>query len=123
MFTLILGISAAIAIGCLVTYAIVLAIRWLKDKIKEKFAVKKAKKVAVTTLENMIGSCDNTVPIDQIDQVKGLSDMGYSHLIATVDNSGKVSDVEIIKDTSDTIDEEVEQFINCTGEGMVVITN
>ena len=42
--------------------------------------------------------------------------------MATVDNSGKVSDVEVIRDTNDTIDEEVEQFINRTGKGMVVVT-
>ena len=42
--------------------------------------------------------------------------------MATVDESGKVSDVEVIRDTSDSIDDEVDQFINRTGEGMVVVT-
>lgn len=118
MFGLLLGIVGLVATGCLVAYAIVLTIRWLKNKIKEKLATKNARKVAVADLDELIESCDNTITMDQLEE---LSDEGYSHLVATVDNSGKVSDVEVIRNTSDNIDEEVEQFINRTGQGMVVI--
>ena len=119
MFGLIIGIIGLIAAGALVAYAIVLTFRWLKSKIKEKLAAKNAKKVAVADLEELIESCDNTVTVDQLEE---LSDEGYTHLMATVDESGKVSDVEVIRDTSDSIDDEVDQFINRTGEGMVVVT-
>lgn len=119
MLTLIAGIVGLIAAGCLVAYAIILTFRWLKNKIKEKLAARNAKKVAVADLDELIESCDNTVTIDQLEE---LSDEGYTHLMATVDDSGKVNDVEVIRDTSGTIDEEVEQFINRTGEGMVVVT-
>lgn len=119
MLTLIAGIVGSIAAGCLVAYAIILTIRWLKNKIKEKLAAKNAKKVAVADLDELIESCDNTVTIDQLEE---LSDEGYTHLIATVNTSGNVNDVEVIRDTSGTIDEEVEQFINRTGDGMVVVT-
>lgn len=119
MLGLIAGIVGLIAAGCLVAYAIILTIRWLKNKIKEKLAAKNVKKVAVADLDEIIESCNNTITIDQLEE---LSDEGYTHLIATVDNNGKVNDVEVIHDKSDTIDEEVQQFINRTGEGMVVVT-
>ena len=119
MFGLIIGIVGLIAVGTLVAYAIVLTLRWLKNKIKEKLAAKNAKKVAVADLDELIESCDNTVTIDQLEE---LSDEGYTHLMATVNEDGNVSDVEVIRDTSDTIDDEVNQFINRTGEGMVVVT-
>lgn len=119
MLNLIVGIVALVAAGCLVAYSIAMTFRWLKNKVKEKLAAKNAKKVAVADLDELIESCDNTVTIDQLEE---LSDEGYTHLMATVDDSGKVNDVEVIRDTSDTIDDEVDQFINRTGEGMVVIT-
>ena len=118
MLGLIMGIIGLVAAGCLVAYAVVLTFRWLTNKIKAKLAAKNAKKVAVADLDELINSCDNTASIDDLEH---LTDEGYTHMMATVDNSGKVSDVEVIRDTSYTIDDEVEQFINRTGEGMVVI--
>ena len=119
MLGLIAGIVGLIAVGCLVAYAVILTIRWLKNKIKEKLSAKNAKKVAVADLAALIDSCDNSVSIDQLEK---LADEGCTHLVATVDNDGKVSDVEAYKDQNDTIDEEVDRFINRTGEGMVVVT-
>lgn len=119
MFGLIVGIVGLIAAGCLVAYAVILTFRWLKNKIREKLAAKNAKKVAVADLDELIESCDNTVTIDQLEE---LSDEGYTHLMATVDDNGKVDDVEVIRDTNDSIDAEVDRFINRTGEGMVVVT-
>lgn len=119
MIGLIAGIVGLIAAGCLVAYAIVLTFRWLKNKIKEKLAAKNAKKVAVGYLDELIESCDNTVTLNQLEE---LSDEGYTHLMATINENGKVNDVEVIRDTNDTLDDEVDQFINRTGEGMVVVT-
>lgn len=119
MLGLIAGIVGLVAAGCLVAYAIILTFRWLKNKIKEKLAAKNIKKVAVADLDELIESCDNTVTIDQLEE---LSDEGYTHLVAAVDDNGKVNDVEVIRDTNNTIDEEVDLFINRTGEGMVVVT-
>ncbi|MCD8222965.1 MAG: hypothetical protein LUD07_12450 [Clostridiales bacterium] len=118
MFGLIVGIVGLIAAGSLVAYLVVLTFSWLKNKIKEKLAAKNVKKVAVADLDELIESCDNTISIDELED---LSDKGYTHLMATVDENGKVSDVEVIQDISDTIDEEVSQFVNRTGEGMVVV--
>lgn len=119
MFGLIVGIIGLIAAGALTAYAIVLTFRWLKNKIKEKLAAKNVKKVAVADLKELIESCDNTVNLDQLNK---LHEEGYTNMIATVDESGEVNDVEVFRDTNDTIDEEVDRFINRTGEGMVVVT-
>ncbi len=81
---------------CPDTHAFVLMFSWLK-------------------IIKALGNADIT------DQLKTLFNEGYTHLIATVNNRGKVKGVEVIRDTSDTIDKEVEQFTNRTGEGMVVV--
>lgn len=112
------GIAALIAAGALVAYAIKLTIKWLKKKIIEKLDAWYAKKVAVITLGPLIDSGPHTITLDELEK---LYDKGYTHLMATVDDSGKVKDLEAIQDTSDIFDEKVEHFINRTGEGMVVI--
>ncbi len=120
MIGLIAGIVALIAAGCLVAYAIVLTFRWLKNKIKKLFDQPEVNKVAVADLEELIEECDNEVTLKELED---LSDKGYTHVIATVNENGKVNnDVEVIRDTNDTLDDEVAQFINRTGEGMVVVT-
>lgn len=122
MIGLLAGIIGLIAAGCLGAYIIVLTFRWLKNKIKEKLAAKNIKKVAVADLEILterMATCENMHTLSELEE---LADKGYSHLMATVDDDGNVKDVEVFRDTSDTLDEEVDRFINCTGEGMVVIT-
>lgn len=118
MFGILAGIVGLIAIGCIIAYAVIVTFTWLKNKIKEKLAAKKAKKVAVADLNELIDECDNKMSLDDLEN---LADEGYTHLVATVDNDNKVSDVEIIKDENDTIDSEVESLINRTHKGMVVI--
>lgn len=119
MFGLIAGIIGLIAIGCLVAYAVVLTIKWLRDKIKEKIAKKNVKKVAVADLEKLIDECDNTVSLKDLDS---LVDEGYTHLMADVDYNGKaVGEIELIKNKNDTIDKEVEELINRTNQGMVIV--
>lgn len=118
-----LGIVALIALtvagGIFLTYAVYVTFMWLKEKIKEKLAKSNTKKVAVADMDELIESCDNTVTLDQLEK---LHDEGYTHMIATVNTDGKVDDVEVVKDKSDIEDSEVAQFINRTGEGMVVVT-
>lgn len=119
MFQLIAGIVGLIALGCLAVYAIVLTFKWLKNKITEKLAKRNVKKVAVADLEELINECDNTVSLKDLDN---LVDEGYTHLMAEVGYDGKiVGDVEVIKDKSDTIDKDVEELLNRTNQGMVVV--
>jgi len=111
-------LAVAVATGCLIAYAIVVTFQWLKNKIKEKLNQKNVSKVACADLEKLINECDNTKTIDELESY---ADEGYTNVIASVDNLGKIKDIDLVKDTSDFIDEQVERFIG--HEGMVVVTN
>ncbi len=118
MFGLIARIIALIAAGIVVAHAIIVTFTWLKDNIKKRILEKKMKKVAVADLNELINDCGNRTKLSDLDELR---DEGYTHIIASVNNSDVVEDVEMIKDENDTIDSEVYDFINRTGEGMVVI--
>lgn len=119
MFGLILSIAAVIALGIFIAYAVIVTIKWLANKIKEKIRKKKAEKVAVGALQEMVNSCTNTASLDELDSIV---DEGYDYVIADVDKNGNISDVELVKDKSQFGDAQVDQLINKTGEGIVVIS-
>ena len=117
MLALLGAIVGLIAVGCLVAYAIVLTIKWIKDKVKQKLAQKNVKKVAVADIEQLIAECDNTVSIDALDD---LTEQGYSHIMVDVGYDDKiVGDISVIKDENTTLDAEVEQLLG--RKGMVVV--
>ena len=108
-----LAIAGIIAAGALIAYAVVLTIRWVKDKIKEFIAKKNVKKVAVTKLKKLIEECPNQKTLDDL-----LND-DYDTVFATVNENDEVQDVEIVKNTGYD-DPEVDRML---GEGeMVVVT-
>lgn len=116
---LIAGIIAMVAAGCLVAYAISLTIKWLRDKIKDKLKQKNVKKVAVADLQEMIDSCENTISLGDLNE---LADDGYTHMMAEVGNDGQiVGDIELIKDTNNSIDEDVDELLNRTNQGMIIV--
>ncbi len=116
---IVLGIIALIAAGCLIAYAIVLTLKWLKKKISEKLAKRNVKKVAVADLQDLIDECENKVSMSELNN---LANQGYTHLMAEVGNDGNiVNEVELIEDTNDSIDSEVEELLNRTNQGMVII--
>ena len=110
---LLLAIAGIIALGTLVTYVVALTIRWLKNKIRSMLAKRNIKKVAAMDLEKLIDECPNQKTLDD------LYDDGYDKVIATVNNSGKIEDVEVVKDTSGG-DCEVDAFLG--NEQMVVVS-
>ncbi len=110
LFLLIAGVIAA---GALVAYAVVLTIRWLKNKIKEMLAKRNIKKVAAMDLEKLIDECPNQTTLDE------LMDDGYEKVIANVNESGKIQDVEVVKDEGYG-DYEVDQLLG--DERMVVVS-
>ncbi len=119
MMTILAGLIGLIALGCLVAYAVVVTFKWLKNKIKEKLARKNVKKVAVADLEELINECDNTVSLSSLND---LVDEGYTHMMADVGYDGKiVGEVEVIKDQNDTVDRDVDELINRTRQGMVIV--
>lgn len=116
---ILLGIIGLVAAGCLIAYAVVVTIKWLRNKISEKLAKRNVKKVAVADLEELINECDNTVSLNDLDD---LVDQGYTHLMAEVGYDGNiVGDVEAIKDENDSIDSDVKELINRTKQGMIVV--
>lgn len=116
---IVLGIIALIAAGCLIAYAVALTIKWLSKKISEKLAKRNVKKVAVADLQDLINQCENKMSMSELDS---FADQGYTHLMAEVGNDGKIiNDVDLIKDTNDSIDSEVEELLNRTNQGMVII--
>ena len=119
MFGLIAGIIGLIALGCLVAYAIVLTIKWIRNKVAEKLAKKNVKKVAVADLEELINECKNEVSLNDLDD---LVDEGYTHMMVEVGHDGNVvGDVEVNKDKNDTIDKDVEELLSRTNQGMVIV--
>ena len=118
MIGIIAGIVGMVAAGCLLAYAIIVTIKWLRNKIKEKLAAKNVSKVAYMDIEKLIDECDNTMSMKEFND---FVDNGYTHVMASVDDNGQiVGQVDIIKDKNDTIDEEVEQLLG--RKGMVVVT-
>lgn len=119
MGLLIAGIVGLIAAGCIIAYVIILTIKWLRNKISEKLAKKNVEKVAVADLEELINECDNTVSLNSLND---LVDEGYTHMMVDVGYDGKVvGDVEVIKNINDSIDKDVEELINRTKQGMVIV--
>ncbi|MCI8985014.1 MAG: hypothetical protein HFI60_03545 [Lachnospiraceae bacterium] len=120
MFAILAGIVGLIAVGCLIAYAVVVTIKWLRNKISEKLAKRNVKKVAVADLEELINECDNTVSLSALND---LVDNGYTHLTAEVGYGGEVvsESVEVIKDASDSTDQDVKELINRTKQGMIIV--
>lgn len=110
-------ILGLIALGIIATTVVALTVTWIVRKIKEKKALGYVKKVMVTDIRELANSCDNTVTLDQLDE---LVDKGYTHIMADVNSTGEVvGEVEVIKDTNQTLDDEVEKLLG--RKGMVVV--
>ena len=120
MFGFIMAIIALVAAGCIVAYAVVLTIKWLRNKVKEKLAKKNVEKVVLGDLQALIDECNNPATLDELDK---LADKGYTHVMADVGYDGKiVGDVELVQNQNNTLDREVEELINRTNQGMVIIS-
>lgn len=113
MLTLFVAIAAAVAAGVLIAYVVKLTIHWLRNKIRTLLAKKNVKKVAATKLEKLIEECPNEKTLDE------LYHDDYDMVIASVNESGTIEEVEVIKDES-TGDIEVDKLLG--KEEMVVVT-
>lgn len=117
MIGLLLGIAALTAFITVIVKLTLMAMSWLKNKIKEKLRKRNAQKVAAVDLEKIIESTDNQMSMEAFEKV---ADEGATHLFATVDNDGNVMDVEAVG--AEEVDRNVENLINRTGEGIVVVS-
>ena len=110
---IVLLIGAAIAIGIGATIAVYYTIKWLKNRIKQKFEKQNVKKVAATTLEKLVNECPNEISLDNL-----LND-GYTDVVVSINNSGEVEDLDVIKNTGSS-DPEIERLLG--SEEMIVVT-
>lgn len=118
MFSFLLGIVALIAAGAVVVYVIALTVNWIKTKIRENLALKKAKKTAFADIKEIVKNCPNTVSLDNLDRLADKE--GYTHLMVTLDDNNEIiGDLELIKDTNSSLDPEVQRLLG--REGIVVV--
>ena len=89
----------------------------LKQIIKDRLSDENVFKVAVADVKMLIESSASDAPFES--DLSELLKEGYTHLIASVNSDNQVSDVTALKCCA--VDEECEELINRTGEGMVVI--
>ena len=114
---MVLSIIGLIAAGCVVAFVVALSVRWIAKRIREKKALRNIKKVAIADIDTLVRECDNRVSLDDLDT---LAEKGYSHVMVEIDDSGKVTgSVDVIRDTNDTLDSDVEKLLG--KKGMVVV--
>lgn len=93
--------------------AIILTIGWLKKTIRGKIQKKNVAKVAFMDFQKLVEECPNEISLDE------LLEEGCTHIMATVDGSGKIDEIDLFKDIGDG-DNEVDRMLG--SEGMVVVT-
>ena len=111
MFGLILGIIGAVALGCLVAYAVILTINWLKNKIAQKLRNPLTDEVAVGDINKLIKGCTNKKTLSELE---ALANQGYTNFIADLDkNENIIGNVDMIKGYGN--DSQVDDYIGSNG--------
>ena len=110
-----LGVAAGLAIVKIAT----LVFSWLANKVKQKLAKRNISKVAVSEIEETIKNCKNQ---QTVAEMMALQNQGITHFTAEVQNDGTISadGLEILSVEKE--DQQTHDFINRTGEGLVVIS-
>lgn len=110
-----LGVAAGLAIVKIAT----LVFSWLANKVKQKLAKRNISKVAVAEIKETIENCKNQATIDEM---MALQNQGVTHFTVEVQDDGTISDdgLEILNVEKE--DQQTHDFINRTGEGLVVIS-
>lgn len=110
-----LGVAAGLAIVKIAT----LVFSWLANKVKQKLAKRNISKVAVGEIKETIENCKNQATIDEM---MALQNQGITHFTVEVQDDGTISDdgLEILNVEKE--DQQTHDFINRTGEGLVVIS-
>ena len=110
-------ILGLIALGLVVVSAIALTTRWIVNKIKEKKCLGYVKKVILSDIQELANSCDNTISLNQLEQ---LANSGITHVMADIDDTGNiVGNVEAIRDTNSQLDDEVDKLLG--RKGMLIV--
>ena len=114
MFLLIAG---AIAAGLVCVYLVAITFKWLKNKIVQRMAEKRVKKVVVADIENLVKKSNNRISLEDLE---AMCDGKRAEVIVGLDEDNNiVGDVEIARDANSTLDAEVEELLS--KEKMVVV--
>lgn len=114
------AVAAGVAIGLLIVKIAALLFSWLANKIKQKLAKRNVSKVAVGEIGRIIESCHNQATINELNE---LQSQGVTHFSTEVQNDGTIdesSGIEVWDVKKE--DQQTCNFINKTGEGLVVVS-
>lgn len=109
---MLVAILAFLAAAVAVTYVIKVTFNWVRSRINEKIKKRNAKKVYLATVGKLVEECDNKRTLDELNN--------YDFVMASVNNQNQVEDLDLIKNTDDKLDEEVDRLLSSKRE--VVIT-
>ena len=119
LIELVATIASWVAVGAVVTCVVSITLPWLKTKLKEIFTKPNVKKVAIADLHTLISECDNSVSLRDLDKMVS---NGCTHMMANIDYNGNiVGEVECMQDKNKCIDRDIDELINRTNQGMVII--
>ncbi len=109
LLTMALIIAGAIAAGLFIGYIVAITFSWLRNKINEKAAQKRVKKVIVADMENLVKNSENKISLEDLNAMTGEN---RAEVIAAVDSNNEiVGDVEIAKDSNLDLDAAVEELL------------
>lgn len=114
------AVAAGVAIGLLIVKIAALLFSWLANKIKQKLAKRNVSKVAVGEIRKIIKDCHNETTINELNAIQN---QGITHFATEVQNDGTIdesSGIEVWDVKKE--DQQTCNFINKTGEGMVVVS-
>lgn len=112
-------VAAGVAAGLLFHKIVTLLFSKLINMVKQKLAKRNVSKLAIGEIGKMVKSCENQATIDEM---MALQNQGITHFTAEVQDDGTISDdgLEILNVEKE--DQQTYDFINRTGEGLVVIS-
>lgn len=109
-------LAGAVADNFLSTTKVNFNLTWLRDDVKKKLSRPGIAAVAVGDLRKMVELYPN------VPEWKQLVEEGCTHIIATIGSDQSITGAEFIKDISEFPDAALDEYINKTGEGMVIIS-
>ena len=114
------AIAAGVAIGLVILKIATLLFNWLANKIKQKLAKRNVSKVAVSEIADLAGKCKNRSTLDELN---ALQSKGITHCSVEIQNDGTIDESSGIEVWDvEKEDQQTHDFINRTGEGMVVVS-
>ena len=112
------GFFSAIAVGAIIYSVVKFVLPWIRDKLEAMLAKKNVKKAFLSDIGNLAKDCKNKKTLSDLDK---LVDEGYEFVaVAFDDDTNIIGDVELIKDTNESLDDEVEDLLGL--ERMVVVS-